>query len=58
MSETWAPVTQQSETWTSQSATPRVFDPFVFDRAPIFDTGPSAGVWDEKTEQSEVWTNA
>lgn len=54
---TWTPKTQQSETWTSEDPLPRVFDPYVFDRAPVFDTGGTAGIWDAKTEQQEVWTS-
>ena len=55
---TWTPVTPQPETWTAITQETRVFDPHVFDRAPIFDTGPTSGVWDPKTEQAEVWVNA
>jgi hypothetical protein len=53
---TWTPKAQQAETWTEQNQAVRVFDPFVFDRNPIFDTGESAGVWDAKSIQSETWT--
>lgn len=55
---TWTPKTQQAEAWTEQAQPVRVFDPYVFDRAPIFDTGPTGGVWDVAGEQSEVWTQA
>jgi hypothetical protein len=53
---TWTPKTQQSETWTGETPAARVFDPFVFDRNPIFDTGSVEGIWDAKTIQSETWT--
>ena len=53
---TWTPATQQNETWTGEAPAQRVFDPHVFDRAPIFDTGSMAGIWDGKTVQAEVWT--
>jgi len=53
---TWTPATQQAETWTAETQPVRVFDPYVFDRSPIFDTGFSGGVWDAKTIQSETWT--
>jgi hypothetical protein len=53
---TWTPKTQQSETWTAETQAVRVFDPFVFDRRPIFDTGETGGIWDGKTIQSEIWT--
>lgn len=55
---TWTPKTQQSETWTAETQQTRVFDPYVFDRRPIFDTGETGGIWDAKTTQSEVWTTA
>lgn len=56
---TWTPKTQQSETWTSAGADAvRVFDPAVFDRNPVFDTGTLAGSWTARTEQSETWTAA
>lgn len=54
----WTPVAEQSETWTEQARTVRVFDPYVFDRAPIFDTGSTSGVWDANSEPQEVWTPA
>lgn len=53
---TWTPATSQAETWTNEAPTVRVFDPYVFDRAPIFDTGETGGIWDAKTVQSESWT--
>lgn len=56
---TWTPATQQSETWTEEAQTPhRIFSPYIFSRRPVFATGPTAGVWDEKTEQAETWTPA
>jgi hypothetical protein len=55
---TWTPATSQSETWTAIEFATRVFDPAVFDNNPIFDTGSAAGVWAQRTEQSEVWTAA
>jgi hypothetical protein len=56
---TWTPAAQQSETWTAEQGGRliRVFDPLVFARRPIFDTGPTAGTWDAKTKQTETWTN-
>lgn len=54
---TWTPKTKQGETWTSEAPdTTRVFDPFVFDRLPIFDTGSTAGIWDDRVSQVETWT--
>jgi len=53
---TWTPKTQQSETWAAETVAVRVFDPHVFDRAPVFDTGSVAGIWDDKTIQAETWT--
>ncbi len=55
---TWTEKTVQSETWTARAQQLRVFDPDVFDLAPIFDTGSSAGIWIARTEQSEVWAEA
>jgi len=55
---TWTPKTEQPETWTELAQQTRVFDPYVFDRAPIFDTGETGGIWDVKTQQAEVWTPA
>ena len=52
----WTPKTQQSETWTAETQSVRVFDPYVFARNPIFDTGKVTGIWDDKTQQAEVWT--
>jgi hypothetical protein len=53
----WTPVAEQTETWTEQAQAVRVFDPHVFDRAPIFDTGAStAGIWDAVAEQQETWS--
>lgn len=54
----WTPKTQQSETWTAQVQETRVFDPNVFDRAPIFDTGSPSGLWDWVAQQPEVWVPA
>lgn len=53
----WTPVTQQTEIWTSLDPQMRVFDPAVFDNAPIFDTGQAGGFWTAKAEQAETWTN-
>lgn len=53
----WAPVTKQNETWLAETQPIRVFDPAVFDNAPIFDTGSVAGIWNEKPREAEVWTN-
>jgi len=52
----WTPATQQSETWTAVARPGRVFDPNVFDRNPIFDTGFSSGLWDVNTIQAETWS--
>jgi len=56
---TWTPATPQDETWTAERGTRliRVFDPLVFARRPVFDTGPSAGIWDDQIKQPEIWTN-
>jgi len=53
---TWTPATQQAETWTEENQVVRVFDPTVFDRRPIFDTGETGGIWDAVTGQAETWT--
>jgi hypothetical protein len=55
---TWTPATQQTENWTSeaQNYNPRTFSPYTFSRRPVFDTGPSAGIWDGKAKQAEIWT--
>ena len=55
---TWTPKTQQGETWTATVRETRAFDPAGFDNTPRFDTGSSAGVWNARTEQPEVWTSA
>jgi hypothetical protein len=55
---TWTPKTQQAETWTAAEADQRIFSPLIFDRKPVFSTGSSGGVWDEKTKQPEIWTPA
>jgi hypothetical protein len=55
---TWTPKTEQAETWTATTRPARVFDPDVFDRNPVFDTGFSAGLWEEKVIQAETWTQA
>jgi len=55
---TWTPATEQTEAWTGVDQTMRVFDPFVFDRAPIFDTGSTVGLWDAAAEPQEIWTAA
>lgn len=52
---TWTPITKQDETWTAQTQAVRAFDPYGFDNAPRFDTGPASGVWTPRTEQPEVW---
>lgn len=53
---TWTPATQQTEVWTSQDPGMPVFDPAVFDNAPIFDTGQAGGYWPVVSQQAEVWT--
>jgi hypothetical protein len=52
----WAPAVQQAEAWTSEAPALRVFDPSVFDHAPIFDTGSTAGIWGASLQQQEAWT--
>ena len=54
----WTPVVRQTETWTEREQETRVFDPFVFDNTPIFDTGSSAGIWIARSKQAETWTEA
>lgn len=54
---TWTPKAQQAETWTAEQVPVRVFDPAVFDNAPIFDTGQAGGFWQTKATQAEVWTD-
>ena len=58
MSETWTPIASQAETWTNVNGDRliRVFSVLVFSRRPIFDTGPSAGIWDNDVPQNEIWT--
>lgn len=53
---TWTPVAGPSQAWTVEPIPVRVFDPYVFDRAPIFDTGSSAGVWSKESQPSAAWT--
>lgn len=54
---TWTPVAKQGETWTAEAQNAsRVFDPVVFDNRPIFDTGPTSGLWSAKTKQAETWS--
>lgn len=54
---TWTPATVQPETYTLIAQTiVRTFSPFTFSRRPVFDTGPSSGIWDTKVEQTEIWT--
>lgn len=53
---TWTPSAQQVETWSAETQPIRVFDPAVFDPDPIFDTGSSSGIWNERPKQAEVWT--
>ena len=60
---TWTEKTRQSETWTAIGieTLPRVFSRDVFSfkfvgGLRVFATGPSAGLWDERSEQSEAWT--
>lgn len=57
MSETWTPVTAQSETWTAQ-APETVGDGFSlgFAARPAFAVASRAGIWTAATEQSETWT--
>lgn len=54
----WLPAAQQVDVWQPEAppSTTFVFDPYVFDRRPIFDTGSSAGYWDNAQVQSEIWT--
>lgn len=53
---TWTPKTQQSETWTAHTQEIRPFDPYGFSQTPDFDTGSTAGVWNDSAQQAEVWT--
>jgi len=53
---TWTPKTEQSETWTEENQNLRTFSPYTFSRRPVFDTGPTSGVWDARTQQAETWT--
>lgn len=60
--ETWSAASEQSETWTNipieeslRVFTPRVFSSAVVSGRRVFDTGASSGLWDERSEQSEVW---
>jgi hypothetical protein len=55
---TWTPKTQQGETWTIIGPQSRVFDPYVFDNKPVFDTGVTAGIWAVTVRQIETWTEA
>lgn len=53
----WTERPQQSEAWTTKVEQPaRTFSPLAFSRRPVFDTGPSAGIWDARVNQAEVWT--
>jgi hypothetical protein len=53
---TWTPATKQNEIWNAETPGQRVFDPAVFDNAPIFDTGQAGGYWPTATKQNEIWT--
>lgn len=55
---TWTEAGEEQEAWTDRATPVRIFDPFVFDNAPIFDTGSPAGVWRTREIQSEQWVIA
>lgn len=60
---TWTPATSQTETWTEETQTTRVFSLRVFSHAihtgkKVFAVGSSAGIWDERAKQSEAWVAA
>jgi hypothetical protein len=52
---TWTPKTTQAEVWSELAMPPVVFDPHVFDLRPIFDTGFTSQLWEEKTKDQEAW---
>lgn len=53
----WTPASSASGAWSKEGALPlRVFSPYVFSLAPIFDTGTTQGVWSAATSVSAVWT--
>lgn len=54
--ETWSGATGQPEAWTESAQQIRVFSPYVFALAPVFDTGSAGGIWSDRPIQSEVWT--
>lgn len=69
MSETWTPVTAESETWTRASAAPtglRVFSPLVFSHAThnslhVFAFGNASSdveAWYNAATDTESWTAA
>lgn len=53
---TWTEKTQQAEVWVSEDPPMRAFDPAAFENNPVFDTGSPAGVYTERSKQSETWT--
>ena len=56
---TWtpSPTDPPSTTWTIDPQQPqRTFSPYTFSRRPVFDTGTSGGVWDDKTSPATSWT--
>jgi hypothetical protein len=54
---TWTPVTKPSDAWTAQAHQPvRTFSPYTFSRRPVFDTGPTAGIWDISDKPAATWT--
>jgi len=55
---TWTQTPFPSATWVIEEAQVRTFDPHVFDRSPVFDTGSSGGIWDTIAFPATEWTEA
>lgn len=51
---TWTPEPKPTNIWTLAGATV-VFDPLVFDLAPVFDTN-NAAHWTPAPEPTNMWT--
>lgn len=54
----WTPTNSTPpQSWSEQvRALVRTFSPYVFSRAPVFDTGTVQGIWDAKVTPPEIWT--
>jgi len=51
----WVREPAPSSVWSREDLATRVFDPHVFDRDPIYDTGVVPGIWDDRQVPVTVW---